>query len=171
MDFNLFYSYWLMIKNSTWSSSMLLLLPDYLPSCDILQHVTQCEEDPPDSFELARRFRHRVLVQDLLLQTQTHTHPWKLYMQRKESSLVSLSTEKCHIKMWNICCWMLQSHLNYGQQRRMNRWTTGCLFCHLNNVSLVSVLQSNPLSLWNKQRNVTLKMSVTEIFYMFDFLE
>lgn len=67
---------------------MLLPLPDDPPSCDILQHVTQSEEDPPHSFQLAGCFRHRVLVQDLLLHTQTKNYTrsrkknlWLVYQQ------------------------------------------------------------------------------------------
>lgn len=60
----------------------------------------------------------------------------KLHERQREITLVSLSTEKCHIKMWNICGWMLQFLLNYGQQRSMNRWTAGVYSC-LKNVSLV----------------------------------
>lgn len=47
-------------------------LPNDPSSCDILQHVTQGKENPPHSFQLAGCFRHWVLVQDLLLHTQTH---------------------------------------------------------------------------------------------------
>lgn len=44
--------------------------PEDLPSGHILQHITQCEKDSSHSFQLAGGCRHRVLVQDLLLDTQ-----------------------------------------------------------------------------------------------------
>lgn len=52
-------------------SPFCISLPDDPPSCDILQHVTQGKENPPHSFQLAGCFRHWVLVQDLLLHTQS----------------------------------------------------------------------------------------------------
>lgn len=49
-----------------------IVLPEDLPSSHILQHITQCKKDPSHSFQLAGGRRHRVLVQDLLLDTQNH---------------------------------------------------------------------------------------------------
>lgn len=47
---------------------VVITLPDDLSSSDVLQHVTQREEDSSHCLQLCCCLRHWVLVQDLLLQ-------------------------------------------------------------------------------------------------------
>ncbi len=98
-------------------------LPDDPPSCDILQHVTQSEEDPPHSFQLAGCFRHRVLVQDLLLQTQTNT--------------------QTQFVIWNLCCEI------YTRSRKKNLW----LRYQQKNVKYLLLDATLSSELWTAKRN------------------
>lgn len=50
------------------------LLPDDLPTRDILQHVTQRQEDSSHSFQLGGCVGHWILVPNLLLSTKTRAY-------------------------------------------------------------------------------------------------
>lgn len=118
----------LVLRNNlhTWNSQETLYIPDNMAPCDIFQHVTQREEDASHSFQLARGFRHRVLVHDLFLRMKKHiyTHTWVMKIMQAEKSLVSLST-KCAIKP--------------VKYRQTTGWSAGCLFCCSYDLSRVSL--------------------------------
>lgn len=150
---------------------ILSFLPDDPPACDILQHVTQSDEDPPHSFQLAGCSRHRVLVQDFLLQTQTAASlsietnsivKIAHAAQRGKQTLGSFSIAECEIS--ELGCYQMLSAINYGERKKkewMSHNSTMSLWlqksrkiCHFKDQCFQTHLKYLTFLSWRTHRNL-----------------